>query len=196
MKRFIFPILFLFICNSFLFAQKGVSQFGISAGYAHFGELHVGGGYNVGIDFKHYVHNRFFVVANFYAGVNDGTKHISYTNKNKQYNFDLQNSVRDYMIGFGLGADLLQKGRHKVYMQGTIGLGSSERSKDGIGVSLIGDYDVVKPHEEKSTRFAISAAAGYDFKVTNWLIIGVNYTLYQVGYDFANAYNGKLSLIF
>lgn len=63
------------------------------------------------------------------------------------------------MIGGGLGADLLQKGRHKIYLQGTVGLGSSEPSKDGIGVSLIGDYDIVKLHEEKSTRFAISATA-------------------------------------
>ncbi|MEG0887435.1 MAG: hypothetical protein RSH25_03080 [Bacteroides sp.] len=61
MKRFIFPILFLFICHTFLFAQKDVSQFGISVGYTHFGELHVGDGYNVGVDFKHYVHKRFLL---------------------------------------------------------------------------------------------------------------------------------------
>lgn len=59
------------------------------------------------------------------------------------------------MIGGGLDADLLQKGRHKIYLQGTVGLGSSEPSKDGIGVSLIGE----KLHEEKLTRFAISATA-------------------------------------
>lgn len=196
MKRFIFPFIFLFLYSSFLCAQKGTSQFAVSAGYEQFPELHDGKGYNLGIEFKHYMHNRFFIVANFHSGVNDGSKPTSYTTHVTSYHFDLRNSVRDYMVGLGIGADLLQEGRHKIYVQATAGLGSSERYKDGIVTSPEEGYDRVKTFEEKSTRFAIAATAGYDFKINSWLAAGVNYTGYQVGYEYNNSFNGKLSFLF
>ena len=46
--------------------------------------------------------------------------------------YTVGNSTHDYMIGLGLGGDLLQIGRHKIYIQGTVGLGTSEMSKDGV----------------------------------------------------------------
>jgi hypothetical protein len=76
-----------------------------------------------------------YALANFHAGVNDGTKNVSYTRDEIDYNFDLSNSVRDYMIGFGIGGDLLHINRHKIYMQGTVGIGSSEQYEDGITLS-------------------------------------------------------------
>lgn len=39
------------------------------------------------------------------------------------------------MIGFGIGGDLLHINRHKIYMQGTVGIGSSEQYEDGITLS-------------------------------------------------------------
>lgn len=50
--------------------------------------------------------------------------------------------------------------------------------------------------EEKSTRFAISASAGYDYQLTDWLSIGVNYTGWQIGYEYKNSANVKLGVIF
>ena len=55
---------------------------------------------------------------------------------------------------------------------------------------------MVKTFEEKSIRFAISATAGYDYRVNNWLKIGINYTGYQIGYEYNNSFNAKLSFIF
>ena len=49
---------------------------------------------------------------------------------------------------------------------------------------------------EKSTRFAISASAGYDYQLTDWLSIGVNYTGWQIGYEYKNSANVKLGVIF
>jgi opacity protein-like surface antigen len=57
-------------------------------------------------------------------------------------------------------------------------------------------YDIVKTYEEKSTRFAISASAGYDYQLTDWLSIGVNYTGWQIGYEYKNSANVKLGVIF
>ena len=59
-----------------------------------------------------------------------------------------------------------------------------------------GAYDIVKTYEEKSTRFAISASAGYDYQLTDWLSIGVNYTGWQIGYEYKNSANVKLGVIF
>lgn len=42
------------------------------------------------------------------------------------------------MIGFGIGGDLLHINRHKIYMQGTVGIGSSEQYEDGITLSPAG----------------------------------------------------------
>lgn len=182
--------------SSNAFSQKGSSQFSFLGGYEHFPELKCRNGYNVGVEFKHYLNNRIYTLANFHAGVNDGTKNESYTRDNIDYSFDLSNSVRDYMIGFGLGGDLLHINRHKIYMQGTVGIGSSEQYEDGIILSPSGAYDMVKTYEEKSTRFAISASAGYDYQLTDWLSVGVNYTGWQIGYEFKNSANIKLGIIF
>lgn len=179
-----------------IYAQKGSSQSSLFGGFEHFPELKCRNGYNVGVEFKHYLNNRVYALANFHAGVNDGTKNVSYTRDEIDYNFDLSNSVRDYMIGFGIGGDLLHINRHKIYMQGTVGIGSSEQYEDGITLSPGGAYDIVKTYEEKSTRFAISASAGYDYQLTDWLSIGVNYTGWQIGYEYKNSANVKLGVIF
>ena len=179
-----------------IYAQKGSSQFSLFGGFEHFPELKCRDGYNVGVEFKHYLNNRVYALANFHAGVNDGTKNVSYTRDEIDYNFDLSNSVRDYMLGFGIGGDLLHINRHKIYMQGTVGIGSSEQYEDGITLSPGGAYDIVKTYEEKSTRFAISASAGYDYQLTDWLSIGVNYTGWQIGYEYKNSANVKLGIIF
>lgn len=194
MKKVLFILSLMLSLN--IYAQKGNSQFSFLGGYEHFPELWEGKGYNVGVEFKHYINNRIYALANFHAGVNDGSKVENYTRDDINYNFDLTNSVRDYMLGFGLGGDLLQKNRHKIYMQGTVGIGSSEQHKDGITLSPGGAYDMVKSFEEKSTRFAISASAGYDYQLTKWLIIGINYTGWQIGYEYKNSANIKLGLSF
>lgn len=179
-----------------IYAQKGSSQFSLFGGFEHFPELKCRNGYNVGVEFKHYLNNRVYALANFHAGVNDGTKNVSYTRDEIDYKSNLSNSVRDYMLGFGIGGDLLHINRHKIYMQGTVGIGSSEQYEDGITLSPGGAYDIVKTYEEKSTRFAISASAGYDYQLTDWLSIGVNYTGWQIGYEYKNSANVKLGIIF
>lgn len=194
MKHIIF-ILSIF-CSINIYAQKGTTCFSVFGGFEHFPELKCRNGYNIGIEFKHYINNSFYALANFHAGVNDGTKNESYTRDKINYNFNLSNSVRDYMLGFGIGADLMHINRHKIYIQGTVGIGSSERYEDKITLSPGGTYDMVKTHEEKSTRFAISVSAGYDYQLTDWLSIGVNYTGWQIGYDYKNSANIKLGVIF
>lgn len=195
MKKVI-SILFILFLTLNIFAQKGISQFAIFGGYEHFPELWEGKGYDIGIEFKHYIHHRIYVLTNFHAGVNDGDKWTEYDRDNVHYRFQKTNSVRDYMLGFGIGGDILHIKKHKIYVQGTAGLGTSDQSVDGITTSPTGAYDILKTFEEKSTRFAISASAGYDYQFTDWLAIGINYTGWQIGYEYKNSFNAKLSLIF
>ena len=66
MKRIIFLLLVsLFTLN--ITAQNGTSQFAVFSGYEQFPELMVTKGYNVGVELKHYMHNRIYAVANFNA---------------------------------------------------------------------------------------------------------------------------------
>ena len=194
MRKIFFILSLLLSVN--LCAQKASSQFSLFGGYEHFPELWEGKGYNVGVEFKHYMNNRVYAVANFHAGINDGSKVSQYTKEDIAYNFNLSNCVRDYMLGFGIGGDLLHIKRNKLYLQSTIGIGSSEQSKDGITSSPDGNYDRVKSFEEKSTRFAISVSAGYDYQLTSWLCVGVNYTGWQIGYEYKNSVNAKLGICF
>ena len=69
-----------------IYAQKGSSQFSLFGGFEHFPELKCRNGYNVGVEFKHYLNNRVYALANFHAGVNDGTKNVSYTRDEIDYN--------------------------------------------------------------------------------------------------------------
>lgn len=113
----------------------------------------------MGVEFKHYLNNRVYALANFHAGVNDGTKNVSYTRDEIDYNFDLSNSVRDYMIGFGIGGDLLHINRHKIYMQGTVGIGSSEQYEDGITLSP-GGAARAGSHRKRKERAGDQARCG------------------------------------
>lgn len=33
-------------------------------------------------------------------------------------------------------------------------------------------------------RYALSVSAGYDYRLTEWMAIGINYTGYQIGHSF------------
>lgn len=172
------------------------SVFSVFAGYEHIPEVRKGNGYNIGVEYKNYMRKKFYFVANFHAGVNDGTQTEAYERDGINYRFDLHNSVRDYMLGIGLGYDFLQRNRHSLYVQATVGLGTSEQSEDGIVLSPGGAYDMVKTFDENSTRFAVSASAGYDYQLTPWLALGVNYTGWQIGYEFKSSANLKVGFCF
>lgn len=98
MRKIILILFFILSLN--IHAQKGSSQFSFFGGYEHFPELWESKGYNVGVEFKHYLNNHIYVLANFHAGINDGSKTTNYTKGDINYNFPLTNSVRDYMLGF------------------------------------------------------------------------------------------------
>ncbi len=179
------------------FAQETrAGKFALVGGYEHFPEQRKGNGYNVGIEYDRYLWKNIYAVMNFHAGVNDGQTSTSYIRDNVSYNFNLSNSVRDYMLGVGLGYDFLHRKRHTMYLQGTVGLGSSEEQKDYITISPGAGYDMVDTQIDKSTRFAISVSAGYDYQLTKLVSIGINYTGWQIGYEYKNSANLKLGLSF
>lgn len=194
MKRFSLVTLAM-ICVTFSFAQKGNNQFAVLGGYEVFKDMPNKSGYNVGAEFKHYVHNRIYAVANFHAGVNNGseTGYIPRTADSESVELTYKGMTRDYMIGFGLGGDIFRCGKHKIYAQGTVGLGSSEEKRDEItNLSPI----TVTAIERTKTSYALSVSGGYDYQINNWLAAGVNYTGYRVGYSYKNSCNAKLSFIF
>ena len=197
MKR-IYSLLFIpFLASSQAFAQDTKrDQLAVFAGYEQFPELHKRNGYDLGVEWKHYLNKRFYTLVNFHAGVNDGTEKVSYKRDGIHYNFDLNNSVRDYMLGFGAGYDLLKIKRNTIYLQASVGLGTTDEQIDGIVLSPTGAYDIVKTFTTEATRYAISVSAGYDYQLTDFLAIGVNYTGWQIGYEFKSSANAKISFCF
>ncbi|EJX03787.1 hypothetical protein, secreted [gut metagenome] len=109
MKR-IYSLLFIpFLASSQAFAQDTKrDQLAVFAGYEEFPQLNKRNGYDLGVKWKHYLNKRFYTLVNFHVGVNDGTEKVSYERDGIHYNFDLNNSVRNYMLGFGAGYDLLK----------------------------------------------------------------------------------------
>lgn len=190
MKKITLLLLLLLSVN--LYAQKGVNLFSLIAGYEGFPENHVPRGFNVGVEFKHYLNNCFYAVTNFHAGVNNGYKEVKFPVVTSVY----ENDVREYMLGIGLGADLLQIKKHKIYLQATVGMGRSEES------SSITNYDKESGKQDKQTteneftRYAVSATAGYDYQVTKWLSLGVNYTGWKIGTEYTNSANAKIGFTF
>ena len=67
MKKITFLLLLLYSVN--IYSQKGINQFSLIAGYEQFPENRVTKGYNIGVEFKHYLNKCFYAVANFHAGV-------------------------------------------------------------------------------------------------------------------------------
>lgn len=193
MKTIKLLILGLF-CSLQMYAQKGVNQFAIQGGYEAFPHLNKASGGNMSIEFKHYFDKRLFFVSNFHAGINNGDIDISYYQNGDLRDINLSNTQRDYMLGIGIGADIFQKNCHKIYVQSTVGLGSSTIRKDDFDMSS----KTVDTVEENYVRYALSVSAGYDYRLTEWMAIGINYTGYQIGhsFDFKHSCNIKLSLLF
>ena len=175
MKR-IYSLLFIpFLASSQAFAQDTKrDQLAVFAGYEQFPELHKRNGYDLGVEWKHYLNKRFYTLVNFPAGVTAGTEKVS----------NDRDGVRDYMLGFGAGYDLLKIKRNTIYLQASVGLGTTDEQIDGIVLSPTGAYDIVKTFTTEATSYAISVAAGYDYQLTNFLAIGVNYTGWQIGFEF------------
>ncbi|EOS15137.1 hypothetical protein [Phocaeicola sartorii] len=192
MKKLIL-IVFTLLYTSLIFAQKGNSQFAILGGYENFPNLIKESGYNIGTEFKYYTHKRIFIIANFHAGINNGKKLLRYMKNDRLYNHNLKNTAKDYMIGFGLGGDLIQKEKHKAYIQSTIGLGNSEEKKTHLANI---DSDTTEMTKKTSTSYAISATIGYDYQLNEWLTVGMHYTGYQIGYQYKNSCNVKISILF
>lgn len=193
MKIIKFVILGLFSCVQ-VYAQNGKNQFAIQGGYEVFPHLSRVSGGNIGIEFKHYLNNRIYFLSNFHAGINDGSLDISYKNNNVLTDIELKNTQRDYMLGMGIGIDVFQKENHKVYVQSTVGLGSSTVRYDDFDLSS----KIINTLENNYIRYALSVSAGYDYRVTEYLAIGINYTGYQIGdnFDFKHTCNLKLSILF
>lgn len=195
MKKITFLLLLLYSVN--IYSQKGINQFSLIAGYEQFPENRVAKGYNIGVEFKHYLNKCFYAVANFHAGVNDGSSREKFTNNNTNYDFTLWNSVREYMLGIGIGADLMQIKKHKIYLQATVGMGHSEESKDEIVLAPHpANWYITKAFEVETTGYAVSVTAGYDYQVTKWLSLGVNYTGWKIGTEYTNSANAKIGFTF
>ena len=175
-----------------VFAQEGSSLFSVIGGYENFPDMVNKNGYNVGVEFKHYVHKSIFFVAHFHAGIN-GKDFVVQFEQDGGSDHSLQNKVRDYMMGLGLGADVLQKERHRVYVQGTVGLGNSMKRQE---LPDIMNAPATLMREENVTRYALAASVGYDYRLNRWLSVGVNYTGYYIGYDYKHTANMKLGVWF
>ena len=78
MKK-LFLILGITLLSLSSYAQKGRSEIALFGGYEGFVELHDTKGFNVGVEYKSYFLDRFYLVANFHAGLNDGSKRAKYT---------------------------------------------------------------------------------------------------------------------
>lgn len=183
----IWALLFLFCCSKG-YAQKGEYQISIQSGYENFPRF-FNDGYNFALNFKHYVNNRMYAVANFHTGLaNMRREGQILSNSQKHYNLD--NKLRDYMLGFGIGGDISRKNRHIVYAQATAGLGTRDRKRETIGE----DGNEVS-YTSNRTTFALSFSAGYDYLLTDWFTIGINYTGYQIG-RYKNTCNLKLGVNF
>ena len=198
MKRLLI-ITALMGCMQTLFGQKGSSQFGFVGGYERFTEIGYKDGYNVGIEFKHYVKDRIFVVGNFHAGVNDGSVHTTFSGYNQSvHTLDLRNSVHDYMLGCGPGYVVLSIGRHRIYIKATAGLGNTDRIQQYAKLEMENghEYRSIVDNQQKYTKWALTTGAGYDFRVTDWLAVGINYTGFRVGNNYNNGYNLKVSWLF
>lgn len=175
------------------FAEKKETHIAATGGYEQFTEVYDKGGYAVGLELKHYVRNRIFVMANFRAGVNDGNQLIRYYDVNLHYlNFDLSNSIRDYSIAIGFGGDLFRRERHKIYLQGAVGLGSSERWSDKIEVRDHSYPYYIVTQQQQITSYSINSSAGYDFRICHNVWLGAAYTGHKVGGKYNNIYEMKL----
>lgn len=191
-KTFLIPLSILFISLPTV-AQKGISRFGIQGGYARFPEMGAPNGISAGIEYNYYVKDRIFVFGSFLTALNNGHWTTTVGRTGHFRDFRLHNEEQAYMMAFGLGGDLLQYKRHRIYMQGGLGIGSSHREKERYNAIRKGDtFEYVSITDISDiTRFAIQTTAGYEYQINHWLGLGVNYTGMFVGQNFISSVNLK-----
>lgn len=188
-KRVLLVLLFIISLHTSAFAYKGDNFFLFQCGYENFSRF-PNDGYNFSVNFKHYLNERTYAIANFHAGLSNMERKGEILSTSDSY-YDLNNKQRDYMLGFGLGHDIFRKNRHVIYLQTTVGIGVTDLKRENIELPE-GNVNTIK---DNNSTFALSFSTGYDYQLTDWLTIGVNYTGYQINY-YKNTCNLRLGIKF
>ena len=189
MKKLLFTLLLFLTSNMWGYAQKGETCFSFQGGYENFSKFIEKDGYNFALNLTHYVNNRIYAVANFHTGLSNRNYNQKLSGQNSSYEID--NKLREYMLGLGLGADIFHKKRHVIYVQSTVGLGVIDEKTENINIS---DWSKQRLQDNHAT-FALSFTAGYDYQLNDWLTMGINYTGYQIR-SYRNSCNLKIGIIF
>ncbi len=186
MKNFFIALFFLIsLCTV---AQKQSLQYALQGGYKYYMGSFGKQGFNIGMETTYYPTNRNYILLNFNYGngpIADGN--IDLLNNGKAVYYT--GNRKDYFIGMGLGYNVLNKQKNRIYIQGAIGLGI---------VTINMDFPSIKGkgHGNQS-QYALSPSLGYDYKITDKVAVGINYSGYYIGnWEYSNTINGKLSFTF
>ncbi|WP_195643099.1 hypothetical protein [Bacteroides ovatus] len=172
-------------------------QFSFTGGYEHFKVNHFNklSGYGLGCEFKFHFYKRFYMVANFHMGINNEFMPRTAIQGIGEVDFSMHWRIREYKTGIGLGANLINFKKHKIYTQATFGLSKLKQSEPNV-YSYRPTIEIGTKNEYY-LKYSTSISSGYDYRISKLICIGMDYTgWWLVGLAYRNTLNAKISFFF
>lgn len=188
----------ILICTALSVDAQRRFQFSVMGGYEYFSRLSPGvrpSGGGIGAEFKYYLSDRFYSLANFHMGFYDQRemRMVEGSESQDKYLFDW--TMREFNGGVGLGVDLLSTFRHIIFFQSTCGV-----SQVNIDEPFFDTYDpptVELKDADLKPRMAASVTLGYAHRVTDIVSFGFDYTGWWIsGVKFRHTGNVRLGFAF
>lgn len=160
-------------------------------------------GYLIGVNFKYYLNNRFYVLlkasGNRLTGDKSVGQLISSSSEDWPKEALLSKRITDTMLGVGMGWDILKKNRHSVYFQSAFGIGvqnyKSEVWKDNDNNRDNG-YSIYHRSSDNYADWALSGDLGYIYSITDFIGIGASYSADYIAWGFSQGFNINLQFTF
>lgn len=189
MKSFFIALLSLLLTSP-VFAQKsfGDSEIAISTGASIYriNSYDFKNGYKIGLHLNQGISKRIYTTIGISFGEDDGT----YT---KPSNWITKSTVRDIQLGVGIGVNVIQSSKHRIYLHSLVGgsaiLGSSSSLEND------GKQDVQSLREYNDLGLSTTLSTGYRYYLFNRIGVGVGYDftyLHNIGH--IHSFNATLSL--
>lgn len=172
-------------------------QLSLSGGYEHFDndDIASDGGYGIGLEFKYPLCKNLYAVADFHTGINRDFKPRIAIAEVGEIDFSMRWKTNEYKAGIGLGINILEYKKSKIYTQATLGL-----SKIKYSYPVVTEYRPNVSIENRNNdffKFASSVSFGYDYRIYKSFLIGIDYTgWWLIDYKYRHTCNAKIGIVF
>lgn len=156
------------------------NMFTLRSGYSIFNSEHGKYGYNVNLEYNHYVFNNLYLLGSYVH---------AYSKNAEQYRsteYTINGSIQEHILALGFGYDMLKINGHRIYGAFGVGAGYQSYTRDVVVPEV---SFTTREVTEKGWSISYFPTGGYGYSVIPNLEVGASWAGYFAKYYWANSFN-------